>query len=286
MMDWWWANMEKGYYLWAPGAHKRFSWVKAPGQVGFLNSAHCISEAMVEGKPVFGGDGVIIHRLGLDWFPFTESLSHVIVEGVFNDRDEFCDCTVHMWEDVPGGVNHLTASVLNSRCSMPPAFVMECPEANPTDEERGIHSEYEASRWPVFLPTPAKLRSKVLECLKRVNAETLIDKRVGALSGGEVQRVLLAMALEPLPNILILDEPMSGVDEAGERQLLDLLDEIRTNYDLSILLSTHDFGTLKRVDKVILLKKQVLVQGPPLLVLSSPEFRAQFPEHGKGGVQG
>ena len=142
------------------------------------------------------------------------------------------------------------------------------------------------SRWPVFLPTPAKLRSKVLECLKRVNAETLIDKRVGALSGGEVQRVLLAMALEPLPNILILDEPMSGVDEAGERQLLDLLAEIRTNYDLSILLSTHDFGTLKRVDKVILLKKQVLVQGPPLLVLSSPEFRAQFPEHGKGGVQG
>ena len=71
------------------------------------------------------------------------------------------------------------------------------------------------SRWPVFLPTPAKLRSKVLECLKRVNAETLIDKRVGALSGGEVQRVLLAMAMEPLPNILILDEPMSGVDEAG-----------------------------------------------------------------------
>ena len=91
MMDWWWANMEKGYYLWAPGAHKRFSWVKAPGQVGFLNSVHCISEAMVEGKPVFGGDGVMIHRLGLDWFPFTDSLSHVIVEGVFNDRDEFCD---------------------------------------------------------------------------------------------------------------------------------------------------------------------------------------------------
>ena len=76
---------------------------------------------------------------------------------------------------------------------------------------------------------------------------------------------------------------MSMVDRD---ELLDLLDEIRTNYDLSILLSTHDFGTLKRVDKVILLKKQVLVQGPPLLVLSSPEFRAQFPEHGKGGVQG
>ena len=166
-------------------------------------------------------------------------------------------------------------------------YVPQSPSFDPGDPVSVLDLFVTAiSRWPVFLPTPAKLRSKVLECLKRVNAETLIDKRVGALSGGEVQRVLLAMALEPLPNILILDEPMSGVDEAGERQLLDLLDEIRTNYDLSILLSTHDFGTLKRVDKVILLKKQVLVQGPPLLVLSSPEFRAQFPEHGKGGVQG
>ena len=81
--------------------------------------------------------------------------------------------------------------------------------------------------------------------------------------------------------------PLSGGKKIVDvEQIRDLLDEIRTNYDLSILLSTHDFGTLKRVDKVILLKKQVLVQGPPLLVLSSPEFRAQFPEHGKGGVQG
>lgn len=140
------------------------------------------------------------------------------------------------------------------------------------------------SRWPVFLPPRKKLRAQVEECLKRVNAGGLIDKRIGALSGGEVQRVLLAMALEPVPDILILDEPMSGVDEAGERQLLELLDEIRNQYDLSILLSTHDFATLRQVDKVILLKKQVLRQGPPLLVLSSPEFRAQFPpEHGRGG---
>ena len=152
MMDWWWANMEKGYYLWAPGAHKRFSWVKAPAQYGFLNSAHCISEAMVAGKPVFGGDGVIIQRLPLSYYPFTTGMSHMIVEGIFNDIGEFVDSTIHMWEDVPGGVNHLTASVINSRVSMPPSFVLECPEANPTDEERDIHSEYEASRWPAFLP--------------------------------------------------------------------------------------------------------------------------------------
>ena len=132
------------------------------------------------------------------------------------------------------------------------------------------------SRWPVFLPTPAKLRSKVLECLKRVNAETLIDKRVGALSGGELQRLLLAMALEPVPNILILDEPMSGVDMDGERQLLGLLDEIRTRYDLSVLISTHDFNTLHKMDKVILLKQKVLQMGTPEEVLASPEFQTLF----------
>ena len=157
MLDWWWANMEKGYYLWAPGAHKRFSWVDAPAQVGFLKSSHKISEAMVAGKPVFGGDGVHIRRMGLEWYPFTTSLGHVIVEGIFNGKEELVDCTIHMWEDVPGGVNHLTASVINTCCTVPPAFVLECPEANPTDEDRDVHAEYECSRWPVFLPTLYRL---------------------------------------------------------------------------------------------------------------------------------
>ncbi|MFQ7454597.1 MAG: hypothetical protein ACLRNQ_28370 [Flavonifractor plautii] len=85
---------------------------------------------------------------------------------------------------------------------------------------------------------------------------------MGALSGGELQRVPLALALEPSPHILVLDEPLSGVDIDGEKQLLDMLDEIRTRYDLSILLSTHDFATLGQfADKVILLKGTVLAGG-------------------------
>ena len=133
------------------------------------------------------------------------------------------------------------------------------------------------SDWPVFLPTPKRLRARVAECLSRVHAESLIDKRIGALSGGELQRVLLAMALEPVPHILILDEPLSGVDIEGERQLLDMLDEVRTQYDLSILLSTHDFATLEEyADKVILLQSTVLKAGKPAEVLSSPEFREVF----------
>ena len=133
------------------------------------------------------------------------------------------------------------------------------------------------SRWPVFLPVPAPLREKVTDCLTRVHGEALLHKRIGALSGGELQRVLLALALEPIPHILILDEPLSGVDRGGEHLLLEMLDEIRQKYDLSILFSTHDFSTLRRyADKVILLQQEILTTGTPSQVLRSPEFQAVF----------
>ena len=133
------------------------------------------------------------------------------------------------------------------------------------------------SSWPVFLPTPKALRARIAGCLDRVHAAPLIDKSVGSLSGGELQRVLLAMALEPVPHILILDEPLSGVDIEGEKQLLDMLDEVRRQYDLSILLSTHDFATLEQyADKVLLLKETVLKVGSPEQVLSSQAFRDVF----------
>ena len=61
-----------------------------------------------------------------------------------------------------------------------------------------------------------------------------------------------------------------------ERQLLALLDEIRTRYDLSILISTHDFNTLHKMDKVILLKQKVLQMGTPEEVLASPAFQTIF----------
>lgn len=62
------------------------------------------------------------------------------------------DSTVHMWEDAEGGLNHIVAGVANTRCSEPPAFVLEDPSAAPAPEDGAAHSEYEASRWPVFLP--------------------------------------------------------------------------------------------------------------------------------------
>ena len=139
------------------------------------------------------------------------------------------------------------------------------------------------SRRPAFLGLSATMRDKTLECLERVHGEELIDKRVGALSGGELQRVLLALALEPLPNILILDEPLSGVDVEGQTGLMDMLDEIRKRYDLSILMTTHDFGMLHHyADKVVLIDRAVVKEGTPAEVLTSEEFRQIF--HRKGGA--
>ena len=133
------------------------------------------------------------------------------------------------------------------------------------------------SRRPAFLGASKSDRELILECLDRVHGEDLIDKRVGTLSGGELQRVLLALALEPMPNILILDEPLSGVDIEGQTGLMDMLDEIRRDYDLSILMTTHDFSMLSRyADRVVLIDHEVKCQGTPEEVLGSAEFRTAF----------
>ena len=138
------------------------------------------------------------------------------------------------------------------------------------------------SRRPAFLGLGSSMRQKVFTCLERVHGEDLIDKRIGTLSGGELQRVLLALALEPIPNILILDEPLSGVDVEGMDTLMDMLDEIRQTYDLSILMTTHDFSLLpKYADQVILVDHAIAYHGTPQEVLESEAFHHIF--HRKAG---
>ena len=138
------------------------------------------------------------------------------------------------------------------------------------------------SKRPAFLGISKAMGETVRVCLDRVHGVDLIYKRVGTLSGGELQRVLLALALEPMPNILILDEPLSGVDAEGMTTLMDMLDEIRKNYDLSILMTTHDFSLLPRyADQVVLIDGGIRAKGTAQEVLSSDAFQAIF--HMKGG---
>ncbi len=133
------------------------------------------------------------------------------------------------------------------------------------------------SKRPAFLGISKSMRDYILTCLDRVHGCDLIDKRIGTLSGGELQRVLLALALEPLPNILILDEPLSGVDVEGQAGLMDMLDEIRKTYDLSIVMTTHDFSMLSRyADQVALIDRRLVCKGTPEEVLNSDDFRRVF----------
>lgn len=85
-------------------------------------------------------------------------------------------------------------------------------------------------------------RSDVADCLEavRLDAGEVSDKRLGILSGGQLRRVLIAWALIDNPNVLLLDEPTTGIDIGGEEPIFVMLNELKTNNKMTILLITHD----------------------------------------------
>lgn len=138
------------------------------------------------------------------------------------------------------------------------------------------------TRRPVWISTSKKLRLRAENALERVKAEHLIDRRLGALSGGELQRVLLALALEPLPSLLLLDEPVSGVDQNGLEVFYDTVSQIRKEYDLSIILISHDLQMVERyADRVVLLNGTVLENGKPAKVFASENMSKIFGSVGR-----
>lgn len=134
------------------------------------------------------------------------------------------------------------------------------------------------SKAPAFLPPTGRKRALVEEALSVTGAEALLGRRLGALSGGEAQRVMLALALSPLPDLLLLDEPASGIDAEGLGVFYHTIDALRARFDLSILLISHDFAFVRRVaDRAVLLRRRVLEQGSPRRVFASEAFSALFP---------
>ena len=130
---------------------------------------------------------------------------------------------------------------------------------------------------PVWLCSAKALRQRVLKNLSRVHAEHLIDRRLGALSGGELQRVLLALALDPMPDLLLLDEPVSGVDQNGLELFYEILSELREKEDMAILLISHDLNMVSRhTDQVVLLNKGVVTSGSPEEVFQDARTRRIF----------
>lgn len=131
-------------------------------------------------------------------------------------------------------------------------------------------------RWPSFLPVPKRLREEIRAHFARFAAQELLDKKVGKLSGGELQRVLLAIATRPHPDMLVLDEPVSGMDSAGLALFYSLLDDLRRE-DMVILLISHDLDFVRQhADRVVLLDGRVLESGKPQDVFASAAFRDAF----------
>ncbi len=130
---------------------------------------------------------------------------------------------------------------------------------------------------PAFRGTSKAMTDRILACLSRVQAEGLIEKRLGALSGGELQRVLLALALEPVPQLLLLDEPVSGVDRKGLEVFYEIVSQIREQYDLTIILVSHDLDLVKKhADRVVLLNRTVILNDKPEMVFSDRKLLETF----------
>lgn len=131
--------------------------------------------------------------------------------------------------------------------------------------------------FPVFLGCSRKSRAAAEAALARGGAGHLLSRPLGKLSGGELQRVLLALALRDSPDILLLDEPVSGVDVSGEELFCDFLDQIHRESRFSLLLVSHDLSVVTRhADRVICLNRAIVCQGATTEVLTQETLSSMY----------
>ena len=142
----------------------------------------------------------------------------------------------------------------------------------------------------VFLPlsvlrflrlVPGVDRKRALAALAEVGAEQVIDSPLQSISGGEMQRVLLARALLNRPQLLVLDEPTQGVDVNGQVALYDLIDQLRHELDCAVLMVSHDLHlVMAKTDEVLCLNQHICCSGAPEVVSMHPEFISMFGPRG------
>lgn len=118
------------------------------------------------------------------------------------------------------------------------------------------------SKKPVWLKHSRHDRERAREILSCTSTQHLAGRKACDLSGGEIQRVMLALAIHPVPDILLLDEPVSGVDRAGLKSFYDLVSSVRRDYDITILLVSHDLDLVARhADRVVFINNAAASSG-------------------------
>jgi zinc transport system ATP-binding protein len=135
-------------------------------------------------------------------------------------------------------------------------------------------------RRPLFLGISRKAHDAAVRLLQQVGGGHLLDRPVAKLSGGEMQRVLLSLALEPHPELLLLDEPAAGIDFADQKPFYELLGEINRKTGVTILIVSHDLSVVsERAHHVLCLQNgRIVCQGPPGDVLTQEAVSRTFGE--------
>jgi len=139
---------------------------------------------------------------------------------------------------------------------------------------------------PIFIGKGKRIRKQAVETLKLTESDHLIDRLIGGLSGGELRRVLLAQALIPLPELLILDEAASNVDEFGARIFEDLLLRLREEYNLTILMVSHDLTMIRRTASWVTgINQTVTFDGSTQKFCNLEKFSVLFDEAAFAAIQ-
>ena len=128
-----------------------------------------------------------------------------------------------------------------------------------------------------FLQIAVRDRKRLSEAAREAGINSLLSSPVSAVSGGEFQRVLLARALLRDPHLLVLDEPVQGVDVTGQAELYHLIDEVRRRHRCAVLMISHDLHlVMAATDTVVCLNRHVCCAGHPEAVGNDPAFQQLF----------
>lgn len=137
-----------------------------------------------------------------------------------------------------------------------------------------------------FLSLPVRVEDAAASrALARVGVPAVEAVQMANLSGGQLQRVLLARALLSDPQLLVLDEPTQGLDQPGEAGFYQLIEDVRATSGAAVLMVSHDLHVVMAAsDRVICLNGHVCCEGTPHVVSSAPEYRALFGLGTKGAL--
>ena len=179
--------------------------------------------------------------------------------------------------NIPGPVTVTTASGVPARIGyVPQRFAFDRALPMTVDEFLATFRQ----RFPLWAGIRRRAARRSGELLQQVHAAHLGGRRLGALSGGELQRVLLAAALGQEPDLLILDEPGAGVDAVGEGLFCELLEHLRAERGFTQILVSHNLALVTaHAERVFILNRRLVAEGPPCETLSARNLEAAFGVH-------